>query len=90
MTPEQIAIYGQAVLISNADANGAVCATFTGVKPELFNGNKADALVFLGCLSRGESVEVIQHDANGEFIRNRSCMNKAALWADIDQNWGDL
>ena len=85
-----IAIYGQAVLISNADANGAVCATFTGVKPELFNGNKADALVFFGGLPVGTPIEVVQRDNSGEFIRNRSCMNKPSLWADIDQKWEDL
>lgn len=66
-------------------AHGEISATIETKPAAAFSGDAIGAAAFLRSLPVGASVEVRRYAGDGAFRGLRSCMNKPALWADLEE-----
>lgn len=66
-------------------AHGEVSATIEALPAPAFSGDAISAAAFLRNVPVGASMEVRRYASSGEFRGLRSCMNKPALWADLEE-----
>lgn len=66
-------------------AHGELSATIEARPVPAFSGDAIGAAAFLRSVPVGASMEVRRYASTGEFRGLRSCMNKPALWADLEE-----
>lgn len=76
-------VYHNSIRASAPDAMGARAFTIEARRVPEFEGAPVEAGAYLRALPIGLSVEV-RFERAGQFAGARSCMNKPALWADVE------
>lgn len=78
-----VKVYHNTIRATAPDAMGARAVTIEAAPLPAFEGPASDAAAYLRAMPIGLSVEA-RYYRNGAFVGARSCMNKPALWADIE------
>jgi len=76
-------VYRNGIRATAPDSMGARAVTIEAMPDPEFMGEPIAAAAFLRAMPIGQSVEV-RYYRGGAFAGLRSCMNKPALWADVE------
>lgn len=78
-----VKVYRNGIRATAPDSMGARAVTIEAMPDPEFMGAPSAAAAFLRTMPIGQSVEV-RYYRGGAFAGLRSCMNKPALWADVE------